>query len=152
LAGSHGLPPGEECGCPPTCPAKPWSPLAPPKAGKLQRSREALDRYLVRHSFSEDGSFSGGGWRPSSVPQVAGLRRMERRTGASAGYAVLEVPRTPARGAPLGPLFSRIKLQTPVWRWSGSPEGSSRFRLVAQRSPQLLLGECHLAGYFHAGF
>ena len=35
------------------------------------------------------------------------------------------------------------KLQTSVCRWSGSPEGSSRFRLVAQRSPQLLLGECH---------
>jgi hypothetical protein len=29
-------------------------------------------------------------------------------------------------------LLSRTKLQTPVWRWSGSPKGSSRFRLVTQ--------------------
>ena len=29
-----------------------------------------------------------------------GLRRMERRTGASAGYAVPQVPRAPARGEP----------------------------------------------------
>jgi hypothetical protein len=47
---------------------------------------------LDRHSFSD------GGWRPSSA--VALLRRMERRTGASAGYAVPQVPRAPARGAP----------------------------------------------------
>ena len=40
-------------------------------------------------------------------------------------------------------LFSRTKLQTPVWRWSGSPECSSRFRLVAERIPHLLLGESH---------
>ena len=41
-------------------------------------------------------------------------------------------------------LFSRIKLQTPVWRCSGSPEGSSRFMLEAQRYPWLLPGECHV--------
>jgi hypothetical protein len=30
-------------------------------AGKLQRSRKPLARHLVRLSFSENGSFSGGG-------------------------------------------------------------------------------------------
>jgi len=38
-------------------------------------------------------------------------------------------------------LFRRIKLQTPVWRCSGSLQGSSGFALVAQRSPRLLPGE-----------
>jgi len=38
-------------------------------------------------------------------------------------------------------ILSRIKLQTPVWRCSGSPKGSSSFfLLVAKRNPQLLLG------------
>lgn len=37
-------------------------------------------------------------------------------------------------------LFSRIKLQTPVWRCSGSPKGPSTCRA---RSARLLPGECH---------
>jgi hypothetical protein len=87
FAGSHGHRTVEECGCPPTCPAK------------LQRSRKPLDRH----------SFSGGGWRPSSA--VALLRRMERRTGASSGYAVPQVPRAPARGAHLTEVL-RLKRTT----------------------------------------
>ena len=38
-------------------------------------------------------------------------------------------------------LFSRIKLQTPVWRCSGSPEGSSYACSI--KMPRLLPGEVH---------
>ena len=36
--------------------------------------------------------------------------------------------------------MSRIKLQTPVWRCSGSPKGSSRFSLAVKEAPSSCWG------------
>jgi len=68
--------------------------------------------------------------RPSDAPPVCANMNFELR--ADGRHAL--------RGDCLGPpvfsfLFSRIKLQTPVWRCSGSPEGSSRFMLEAEDAP-----------------
>jgi hypothetical protein len=60
-------------------------------------------------------------------------------------YSLLEIPMSKLYEGNIFVVFflSHIKLQTPVWRCSRSPKGSSSFSLVAKRCLQLLLGEFH---------